>query len=94
MSMLAANTHAATLHEFAESELMSATNNYTTLVGTGALGSVYKGSLQHADVVVKILDPVSIMSLFVLHPDIFVSSPSRNFSQISLGKRFLLNCRL
>ena len=84
----------ATVREFAESELVYATDNYTTLVGTGAFGSVYKGSLQHADVVVRILDPVSIINLFVLHLNIFVSSPSRNFSQISLGKRFLLNCRL
>ena len=40
--------------------MQGATENYATLVGKGAFGSAYKGSLQHVDVVVKVLDPCQL----------------------------------
>ena len=48
--------------------MQGATENYATLVGKEAFGSVYKGSLQHVHVVVKVLlDRVSTWHIHSVH---------------------------
>ena len=37
-----------------------ATDNYCNVVWKGAFGTVFKGTVQHVAVVVKLLDPVSL----------------------------------
>ena len=51
--------HAATVRGFTEQEILIATDEYSHVVGKGAFGTTYKGSLQHVSVVVKLLNPVS-----------------------------------
>ena len=47
------------IREFTGAEIETDTCGFQQLVGTGAFGSVYKGSLQHVDVAVKVLDSLS-----------------------------------
>ena len=51
------------VREFSEKELSSVTNNYKEKVGKGAFGIVFKGTLQHVPVAIKVLDPVSLFTL-------------------------------
>jgi tRNA A-37 threonylcarbamoyl transferase component Bud32 len=44
------------VREFTEAELAAATNSFAELVGKGAFGSVYKGTLAKTPIVVKVMD--------------------------------------
>ena len=46
------------MREFSEDELLTETNGYRERVGKGAFGTVFKGTLQHILVAIKVLDPV------------------------------------
>ena len=49
----------STVREFQEDEVDLATRSYSDVVGKGSFGCVYKGSLNHIPIAVKVLDPVS-----------------------------------
>ena len=46
---------------FSFDDLSKVTNNFSKerLIGKGGFGKVYRGKLRHADVAVKVLNPVS-----------------------------------
>ena len=39
-------------------ELVASTDNFSTLIGKGGFGSIYKGELNHITAAVKVLDKV------------------------------------
>lgn len=47
------------VREFTETDLAAATKSYSELIGKGAFGSVYKGTIAQTSVAVKVMDPVS-----------------------------------
>ena len=53
------------IREFSENELSRATNGYKERVGKGAFGTVFKGTLQHTTVAIKVLDPVRSFASYV-----------------------------
>ena len=51
---------------FTEAEIEATTGNYHVVGGKGAFGTVYKGSLQHMPIVVKLLDPENyLVKMFI-----------------------------
>ena len=47
------------MREFSEEELNSATNGYQNRV-KGAFGAVFRGTVQHVSIALKVLDPVRL----------------------------------
>ena len=49
------------VREFKRSELEESTRNYSTLIGKGGFGKVYKGIFHHLPIAVKLLNKVCIL---------------------------------
>ena len=47
--------------EYNATELALSTGNFSTLIGKGGVGSVYKGELNNIAVAVKLYDKVSVL---------------------------------
>ena len=60
---MAAVCFSENLREFTEEDLIRATDSFSTLIGKGSCGNVFKGTLQHIAIAVKLIEPVSDTNL-------------------------------
>ena len=47
------------IREFSEQELVEATDSFSSIIGKGSCGKVFKGTLHHTAIAVKLIEPVS-----------------------------------
>ena len=51
------------LQEFSEQELVEATDSFSSIIGKGSCGKVFKGTLHHTAIAVKVIEPVSYVKV-------------------------------